>query len=389
MRYPKFYPKKHDLAECKRCIYDERIPGISFDDNGICNYCHQYDVMDQSYPNDERGGVMLQSYIDQMKKDGKNKPYDVVIGVSGGCDSSYMLHLAKQYGLRVIASHFDNTYNSRTAVENIQIMLQKLNYDLYTHVVDNQEFQRILRSFFLSSVPEIDVATDLALATVHYMTASKYGVKYIWQGHSFRTEGISPPGWFYMDAKYIDTIHKTYGDGKIKTLPLLWMTKWMKWMLIDKIKMFRPLYYIDYNKEKAKKFLSEEYGWQWYGGHHMENRTAYFANNYYLPEKFGIDLRYSEFSGLVRSGQLTREQATQKIQEKKPFDEEILDEIKSRVGFSDSDFERVMNAPPKHYTDFKSYKETFERFRGLFYLLYKAGYITRSFYDKYCVARQQ
>jgi N-acetyl sugar amidotransferase len=374
---------------CTRCIYDSSIPLISFNEKGVCNYCQQYDQMQVEYPTGEEGKKILQAQVDQMKKDGKGKPYDVVIGVSGGCDSSYMLHLAKNvYGLRVLAAHFDNTYNSRIAVENIDIVLEKLNIDLYTHVVDNEEYQAIYKSFFLASVPEIDTPTDISLATVHYMAAAKYGIKYIWEGHSFRTEGISPPGWFYMDAKYVQTIHTKFGNGIIKTLPVLWMNKWLKWMVINKIKKFRPLYYLDYNKEETKAFLAKEYEWQWYGGHHMENRSAYFANNYYLPKKFNIDLRYTEYSALIRSGQLTRELALEKIKEPKPFDEDILLEIKKRVGLSDDDWNKIMKTSPKHFTDYKTYKKTFERLRFFFFMLYKRGFVTKSFYHKYCVLKQ-
>lgn len=373
---------------CSRCIYDTHIPYISFDAKGICNYCHQYEQMQTEYPTGKEGRRILEGFVEQVKKDGKGKPYDVVIGVSGGCDSSYMLHFAKkEFGLRVLASHFDNTYNSRIAVENIDIVLDKLNIDLYTHVVDNEEYQRIFRSFFLASVPEIDTPTDISLASVHYMAAEKYGIKHIWEGHSFRTEGISPPGWFYMDAKYVETIHRQFGDGKIETLPVLWMSKWLKWMIVHKIKKFRPLYYLDYNKQQTKEFLAKEYGWQWYGGHHMENRSAYFANNYYLPKKFKIDLRYSEFSALVRSGQMTREEALKSIQEPKPFDMDILEEIKKRTGITDEEFNVIMNAPPLHFTNYKTYKKTFEKLRLFFYLLYQTGYVTKSFYTKYCVLK--
>jgi hypothetical protein len=219
------------------------------------------------------------------------------------------------------------------------------------------------------------------------MAAEKYGIKHIWEGHSFRTEGISPPGWFYMDAKYVQTIHRKFGDGKIKSLPVLWMNKWLKWMVIDKIKKFRPLYYLDYNKQLTKDFLAKEYGWQWYGGHHMENRSAYFANNYYLPKKFNIDLRYSEFSALIRSGQMLKSDALVHIKEPKPFDDDILEEIKKRTGISDDDFKAIMEAPPLHFTHYKTYKKTFERLRPFFYLLYQTGYVTKSFYTKYCVLK--
>ncbi len=375
--------------QCSRCIYDENIPHITFNSEGICNYCEQYDLLDKTYPTDEKGKEMLMSMVNQIKKDGQGKPYDLIIGVSGGCDSSYMLHLAvKVYGLRPLAVHFDNTYNTKIAVENIQRVLSKLNVDLHTHVVDNKEFSRISKSFFLASVPEIDTPTDLALAATLYQTAAKYGIKHIWEGHSFRTEGISPPGWFYMDAKYVQSIHKEFGDGKIKTLPQLKLWKWLKWMLVNGIKKHRPLYYLDYHKEQTKQFLKEEYDWQWYGGHHMENRTSYFTNNYYLPKKFKIDLRFCEYSALVRSKQITRETALDLISKPKEFDENILVEIKKRNQISDTEWDVIMQKTPLHYTCYETYKPTFEKLRFFFEILYKLGYVTFSFYQKFCVLKE-
>lgn len=368
---------------CSRCIYDDTIPMISFDQDGVCNYCRQYESMCREYPTGEAGWDHLKHLAEQMKKDGRGRPYDVVIGVSGGCDSSYMLHIAHQLGLRVLAAHFDNTWNSRIAVENIQTVLEKLNIDLFTHVVDNKEYCDVFRSFLEASVPEIDTPSDLALAAVHYMAAAKYGIKYIWEGHSFRTEGISPVGWFYMDAKYIMSIQKRFGHMPLKTLPLLTLPKWMKWMIVNNIKKIRPLYYIDYDKEAVKKMLHDTYNWQWYGGHHMENRTSYFTNNYYLPKKFNIDLRYCELSAKVRSGLMTRDQALAEISQPKMFEENILEEVKKRLHFSDEEFLEVMKRPLKSYRDYPTYKQTFERLRPLFWLLYKANMVPRSFYVKF------
>lgn len=380
--------KEGEIQTCSRCIYDSRIPKITFNSQGVCNYCEQYDQMKSEYPIGEEGDAILEANVAQMKKDGIGKDYDVVIGVSGGADSSYMLHLAKvKYGLRVLAAHFDNTYNSRIAVENLDVVLEKLNIDLYTHVVDNIQYQKIYKSFFKASVPEIDTPTDIALATVHYEAAEKYGVKHIWEGHSFRTEGISPPGWFYMDAKYIQKIHEKHGDGDLGNLPVLWLDKWIKWISEDQIKKFRPLYYMDYNKEEVKKFLVKEYGWQWYGGHHMENRTSYFVNNFYLPKKFGIDLRYSEFSALIRAGLITREQGMEKIQQDKPFDEDILEEIKKRCDISNKEWDEIMSAEPSHFSKHETYKKTFEAKKDFFYDLYQKGFVTKSFYHKFCVLK--
>ncbi len=369
---------------CIRCIYDdERIPYINFDQEGICNYCRQHEQLDLEYPTGNAGQERLIHLAEKIRQDGKGKKYDVVVGVSGGTDSSYMLYLAKKLGLRPLAAHFDNTWNSKIAVENIQNMLKKLNVDLYTHVVDNKEYCDIFKSFLLASVPDIDTPADIGLATTHYLAAKKFGIKYIFEGHSFRTEGISPHGWFYMDAKYIETVQKTFGTQKIKTFPNLWMGHWLKWSIIDGIKKIRPMYYIDYRKEEIKEFLSKDFGWKWYGGHHMENRTAYFTNNYYLPLKFNIDLRYSEFSALVRSHQLAREEALERIKEPKSFDPGILEEVKKRLGFTEESFQEVMGLPKKTYRDYKTYKQTFEQLRWLFWVMYKLNFVPKSFYVKY------
>ncbi len=370
---------------CNRCIYHSAIPSISFDAEGVCNYCRQYDEMQSSYPVGREGQNRLEQMASEIRRAGKGKDYDVVIGVSGGCDSSFMLTLAKDLGLRPLAAHYDNTWNTRIAVENIQNVLGKLDVDLFTHVADNNEVNDVMKSLMLASVPEIEAATDLALATTHYMACEKFGIGYIWEGHSFRTEGISPPGWFYMDARYIESIQARFGTQPIKTIPLLYMTKWFKWMLWDKIKKQRPLYFLDYNKEETKAFLSSNYGWQWYGGHHMENRTAYFCNNFYLPKKFGIDLRWCEFSAHVRSGQMTREEALERIQEPKPFDSGILEEVYTRLDLTPESFKAIMSLPAKSFRNYRTYKETFIRMRPIFLLLYKGGYVTKSFLDKFTV----
>ena len=320
---------------------------------------------------------------EKIKRAGRGKKYDVVVGVSGGTDSSYMVHMAKELGLRPLAAHYDNTWNSRIAVENIHNVLRHLDVDLFTHVVDNREANDLFKAFLEASVPDIDSPTDLGLATTHYLAARKYGIKYIFEGHSFRTEGIAPQGWSYMDARYIKTVHEQFGSCKLETYPNLWILHWLKWSILNGIKKVRPLYYVNYDKEETKRFLSENFGWEWYGGHHMENRIAYFTNNYYWPRKFGIDLRYCEFSSQVRSGHITRDQALEMIKEPMQFDMGILEEVKKRLVYTDEEFEQVMQRPPKTYRDYRTYKQTFEKLRPFFWMMYKLDLVPKSFYLKY------
>jgi len=368
---------------CSRCISDETIPGISFDTQGICNFCRKHEEMDVLFPIGAKGVKYLKNLVKEIKLSGKDKKYDCAIGVSGGCDSSYLLHLSKQLGLRPLAVHFDNTWNSDIATQNIAIMLKKLKIDLYTHVVNNEEYDDIYKSFLKAGVKDIDIPTDIALATTMYEAASKYKIKYILDGHSFRTEGIVPTDWVYMDGKYVESVQKKFGTFKLKTYPNLWLTKWLYWLMFSKIKRIRPLYYIDYNKEKVKKMLSNKYGWKWYGGHHMENRYTVFAVNYFYPIRYGIDFRVLEYSGLIRSGQMNRQEALKKIQEPKKVPREVFGLIRKRFNLNDKDLKKIMTAPKRTYREFKTYKPFFENYRFLFTLLYKANLIPQSFYMKY------
>lgn len=369
---------------CQRCIYDENIPNITFDDDGICNYCRQIEDLDQQFPNDERGCIELQRIVDEMKAAGKGKKYDALIGVSGGCDSSYLMHLlTKKYELRLLAVHFDNTWNSQVATENIYKLTERLGIDLFTHVVNAKEFDDILLSFLKSGVKDIECPTDIGLATTMNLAAEKYGIKYKIDGHSFRTEGSAPLGLIYMDAKYIKSVHDQFGKLPMKTFPNLWLTKQLKWMLFNQIKSIRPLYYIDYDKEAAKKLLAEEYDWTWYGGHHLENRTAAFFHSYFLPKRWGDDFRVVGYSAYCRDGRMTREEALVLMKEEPHMELGLLDYYKKRLNLTDEQFENLMSLPQKHYSDFKTYKKTFERMRPFFYVMAKKGLIPWSFYIKY------
>ncbi|MBI1978601.1 MAG: N-acetyl sugar amidotransferase [Candidatus Aenigmarchaeota archaeon] len=371
------------IQTCSRCVFNSNVPGISFDSEGICTYCKIHDQLVVEYPAGEEGWKKLEQIAQKIKENGKNKKYDCVVGVSGGCDSSYTVYIAKKLGLRPLAVHFDNTWNSTFAVENIHNLLKKMDVDLYTYVIDNEEFNDISRAFINAAVPEIDAPTDVALATVLYMAAEEHGIKYILNGHSFRTEGMGPPGWFYFDGKYVDNVHKKFGERPMKTYPNLWLSKWLKWITIKQIKTIRPLWYIDHNKEETKEFLKNEFGWKWYGGHHMENKFTYFCHNFWLPKKFNIDLRYVELSAFIRAGQITREDALEKLQTPPPISDDLISEVKKRLKFTDEKFEEILKRHNKYPKDYGTYHPTFKRLRPFFWLLYKANLVPKTFYIKY------
>ncbi|HYM95550.1 MAG TPA: N-acetyl sugar amidotransferase [Chitinophagaceae bacterium] len=371
---------------CTRCIYDESIPSISFDENGVCNYCHMVDKLVAEYKTGtEEGEEKIQKIIEQIKKEGKGKKYDCVIGVSGGTDSSYMVYWAIKNGLRPLAAHYDNTWNTAIATENIRKVLTKLNVDLFTHVVNNKEMDDIYRSFFLAGVPELDAPTDLALAETLYRAANKYKIKYVLEGHSFIAEGITPLGKNYFDGKYISSIHKKFGRMQMKTFPNMPFWTFVKWIALKRIKKIRPFWYIKYSKEEAKEFLEKEFGWEYYGGHHLENRMTAFNHSYYFPKKFHIDYRNNSLSASVRAGKISREEALDEYYNKPPYLEpELLEYFKKRLGFSEEEFQFVMNQPPKYWFEYPTYKKRFERLRPFFYFLMKSHLVPRSFYMKYC-----
>jgi N-acetyl sugar amidotransferase len=368
---------------CTRCLYDEATPSISFDAAGVCSYCHTHDQLMEQYQS-VAGRQEFENIVKKIKYDGRNKKYDIIVGVSGGADSSYMIYLAKEYGLRPLAVHFDNTWNSTIAVENINNVLEKLDVELWTHVVDNHEYDDLYRAILKAGVPDLEAPTDLALAVTLNQAAIKHGIKYIFEGHSFKTEGISPLGWLYMDAKYIDSMHKQYGTlKKLHTYPYMWLSKQLKWMLFNRLKKIRPFWYIDYQKEEAKKMLAEKFGWQWYGGHHLENRITNFYHTYFIPRRFDIDGRVNGFAALVRSGQMDREEGIALLATPPQCDPEIVALVKKRWQLSDEEFIHLMTQPTRTYKEYKTYKSTFEKMRPFFYIMAKMNLIPMSFYLKY------
>lgn len=368
---------------CARCLYDADTPGITFDAIGVCNYCATHDTMERQYPTGARGEAVLNGIAHQIRAAGRGKEFDCVVGVSGGCDSSYMLYRMVELGLRPLAVHFDNTWNSPVATQNIYNVLDALGVKLHTLVVNNREYDDLYRSFMLSGIKDIETPTDIGLTSTLYLAAEKHDVRYIIEGHSFRTEGIAPLGWIYMDGKLIESVHQRFGTRPLKTFPNLTMTRFLRWAAIRGIKRVRPLYYMDYHKDAAKRFLASELNWTWYGGHHLENRFTAFFHTYWMPMRFGIDPRLLGHAALVRSGQMARADALAELAIPHEQDPEILGLVKKRIGFTDEEFDAVMRAPLKHYSDYETYKQTFERLRPLFWLLYKLDRVPKSFYMKF------
>lgn len=381
--------KNAPVRICSQCIYDERVASISFDNDGVCNYCRQVERLTQQYGTGmPKGERMFNEILEDIKRTGKNHLYDCIVGVSGGTDSSYLIKIAIEKGLRPLAVHYDNTWNSAIATMNIHKVLKALNVDLYTHVVANKEADDIFRSFFLAGVAEIEASTDLGYAFLLRKVAAKFNIKYILEGHSFVEEGITPLGRNYFDGKYIQSIHRRFGRKKMETYPLMTFTRFLYSTILTRVKFIRPLWYLRYSKEEAKKFLQREFGWQYYGGHHLENRMTAFCHSVYLPQKFNSDMRNNTLAAQVRNGALSRENAWSEYNKHPPIEDELVSYFKKRLELSDSVYEITMKKEPKCWTDYPTYKKRFERMRPLFKILAQRNLVPMSFYVKYCFPDQ-
>ena len=284
---------------CSVGVWDESIPNITFDNKGKSSYCNLQEKLMEDYP---RGDIGLSDWIvlvNRMKLEGRGRDYDCIVGVSGGTDSSYLLHLCKYYSLRVLAVNLDNGWSSDIAVKNIKKLTKTLGYDLYTYVIDYEEVKAVLRAYLKASLPWVDGPTDMAIKACLFMAAKKEGVNFILNGSDFRTEGKQPFEWTYSDAKQLKYLLNRFEQKRIVSFPFLTYKK-LGWLsIIRGIKVIRPYYFLDYSKNKAQIELIKDYGWEYYGGHHHENIFTKFIISYWLYEKFGIDKRKIDRKSVV------------------------------------------------------------------------------------------
>lgn len=374
-----------DLKVCSRCIFDENVASIIFDANGVCNYCQQVDMLKESYgTGGPKGAAEFDRILNKVKESSRRSKYNCIVGVSGGTDSSFMVKQLVEWGLRPLAVHYDNTWNSAIATMNIKQILNGMGVDLYTHVVSNKEADDIFRSFFRAGVPDIEASTDLGYAYLLRTVAAKYKVKYIFEGHSFIEEGITPLGRNYFDARYIRDIHNKYGVVKMSTYPLMTMTKFIWSILFRRVEIIRPFWYLSYSKSEAKKILEDQFGWRYYGGHHLENKMTSFYHRVYLPKKFGIDMRNNTLAAMARNGQMSREKAWNEYLNPNSNTNDIEQVFKKRLSIADGEFEQIMQSPGRNWTEFKTYKHQFELLKPFFYVCAKLNLVPMSFYVKYC-----
>ena len=342
--------------------------------------------MEKEYPLNDSSFSRLLKISEKIKDDGKNKKYNCVVGVSGGKDSSYLLYIVKKkLNLRPLAVHYDNGFDSDTSVSNILRICEKLDVELETRVADWEKFKDITRAFFMAGVSDPDTPTDVGIFKSMYETAYEEKIKYVFNGHSFRTEGIEPLDWTYMDGLYVKNINKQFGNGSLEKFDNFELKDLIKFNFINGIKTILPLNYIKYEQDKVIKTLQENFDWINYGGHHHESLLTKFVVSYYLPKKFGIDRRRTGLSSMIRSGQIERKKAIE-ILNKPPIlndEHELKNYILDKLDITEKDFEIIMNMENKNFKNFTTYYNFFKNFKFIAKILYKMNFIPKILYLRY------
>ena len=361
---------------CSRCVMDTSAGGINFDDDGTCNFCT--DFLQKSphllSETDFEIDTKRKLFLEQVKADGIGKQYDCIVGVSGGVDSSWALHLVREAGLRPLAVHMDNGWNSELAVANIKNLVTKLEVDLFTYVIDWSEYRGLMQAFFEADVIDVELLYDNAMLAVNYQQANKYNLKYILSGSNNATEGMAIPSnwnWFKYDKRNIKNILKTFGSGQtIKSFPAIGTMDFIYYKIIKKINWINFLDYYNYVKNDALDYLEENYGYQRYPYKHYESVFTRFYQGYLLPKKFNVDKRKVHLSTLVMSGQMTREEALLDLQElpyPNPQDcDDDLEYFLKKMGWSHDGLDAYIQRAAKSHADYGTEKKRWDFALGTF-----------------------
>ena len=351
---------------CTRCVMDTSDPDIVFDATGICNHCTEaLHRLELSYLPDQRGEAKLAALIGEIKRAGKGKPYDCLIGISGGVDSSWLVYKSKSWGLRPLVFHVDAGWNSEIAQKNIETLLKDLDYTLYTYVVDWEEMRDLQRAYLESGLANQDVPQDHVFFSVLFQKAAEMGIRYWLSGSNLVSESILPQSWGYvaMDSRQLKAIHNRFGRVPLCTYKTLSFFEYCKFYsdipVLSNVRSIAPLNLMPYNVTLARETLERETGWKNYGRKHSESRFTKFFQNYYLPEKFGYDKRKAHLSSLIVSGNITREEALKQLQEPLYDPASLVSDkefVLKKLGYSDREWERLMALPNKTFRDYPNWQ---------------------------------
>ena len=364
--------KDPKYKQCAKTVMDNIAdPDIRFDKEGISNYVHDYEqTAKRGVFTGEAGIKKLEKLVTRIKKEGQGKRYDCLIGLSGGVDSTYVAYLAKQHGLRPLAVHLDNGWDSELAVKNVENIITRCGFDLYSLVVDWEEFKDIQLAYLKASVVDIEVVSDHAIFSTMYKLAKEHKTGYILSGTNIVTEYIMPPSWLYdkMDFANLKAIHAKYGKKKLRTYPFLDFKKFIYYSVILKLNPISILNYVPYNKKAVKEIIQKDLGWRDYGGKHYESQFTKFYQAYILPEKFHIDKRKAHLSTLICSGQITKAEALEEL--KKPLYEPLQlrsdkEYVLKKFGLPEQEFEKIMQLPIQKHTAFRSDRKLKEMYMNM------------------------
>lgn len=354
---------------CTNCVMDTSDSAIQFDADGVCDHCRSFkcDVAPHWHP-DDKGKEIFRGMVEKIRESGKGKPFDSIIGLSGGLDSSYLLHLAvTEFGMRPLVFHVDGGWNTDIAVNNIQMLVEKLGLDLYTEVINWEEMRDFQLAFFKSGVPHLDIPQDHAFIATLYHFANKHNIKYILNGGNFATECVrNPLEWLYYgtDMAQLRDIHRRFGSRELKTYPfssILFHKIYLRY--IRGVQVVKPLNYLPYTKQIATETLERVYGWKAYPQKHFESRFTRFYEGYWLPTRFGYDTRRVQFSSLILTGQMTREEALSRL-EKPAYDPDTIGEefdyIATKLGITPEELRGYHEMPLKTYKDYANRQWMFD-----------------------------
>ena len=369
---------------------DTTAPGISFNAAGTCSFCDLHDRFEKSFPLGEAGHRTVQRLADDMRKAGRGLRYDCVLGVSGGRDSTYTLwYCVTQLKLRPLAVHFNDGFGNPVAGENMLRTCQRLGVELRTITSDWRESKDLKIAFLKASVPDMEEGTDLGIATALYGVAAKEGLQHLVIGQSFRTEGIAPLSWNFLDGKYLRAVHKQFGSVPLRPWQPndpgfnLGIKEMMYYALVRRIKTVTLLYHLDYIRSEVDELLVRELGWTNPGAHYFDD--LYQSVIYYLNRvKFNIDRRLFNYSALVRSGQMSREVAMDRISRINSIeDETVIALCIKRLGLTRAQFEEIIATPPKSFHDYPNSYRFLRLFRWPIKIMSRLNLIPESAYDKY------
>ena len=342
---------------------DTTDPDISFDEHGVCNHCLKFDrVIRKAWHPDEEGARIWRAEVERIKREGEGKPYDSILGLSGGVDSSYLALKVNEAGLRPLVVHVDAGWNSELAVANIEAIVKHCGFDLHTHVINWEDMRDWHLAYLRSGLANQDVPQDHAFFASLYRFAVQNDVRTVFSGGNFATEGIWPAAWHgsAMDAINLKAVHARFGKRKLKSYPMIsFLEYYLTFPFIRRMRTVRPLNFMPFDKEAAVREMEEKFGWRSYGRKHGESLFTKLFQNYILPRRYGYDKRRPHFASMIASGQLTREDALRKLEEPLYDPEELETDLNyfcKKLRISRSELDEILSAPKRHHSEFPTWE---------------------------------